>query len=401
MSEPRASHPYLPVARRARIKAGTATSYNATNNPGLQSASYYRLAKSGDDLFIATGLGVSRINEASGQVTVANASTTGNLNYIANDIVVDGPVAFTADNNYSSTILYRGSNPDAPNQLRRGTCDTRPLISNDVSACNGNASYSDTDLALLGKGMPLLFARSYNAQDSRAGPFGPGWTHSFDMALTFNPFATVVMVRQGDGRRDKYQKNADGTYTGQAGVYDTLVKNGDGTYSLTQKDQTKFNFNASGRLTNIVDRNGNASTPAYDADGKITTITDTAGRVITLAYDASAKVSSLTDNISRVWTYAYNADGRLSSVTNPLAGVTTYTYNAAGQLLTVADPRGNAQLNNVFVGGMLTQQKDAPNNAISFSFATSPPSLVVTDRRGKTTTTFLDDLGRAKRAIGA
>src|SRR5439155_1790896 len=138
------------------------------------------------------------------------------------------------------TILYRGSAADGPNRLGRGTCDTNPLVSNEVSACNGNASYAETDLRLPGKGLPFAFRRSLNAQDTRGGPLGPGWTHSLDMAITTNPFNTVAVVRKGDGRRDKYQKQVDGSYLGQVGVYDTLVRNQDNTWRVTQKDQAKL-----------------------------------------------------------------------------------------------------------------------------------------------------------------
>src|SRR5437867_2546950 len=112
-------------------------------------------------------------------------------------MAVDGPAVFTPEQFFGMTILYRGSAADGPNRLGRGTCDTNPLVSNEVSACNGSPSYSDTDLSLPGKGLAFAFIRSYNAQDSRQGPLGLGWTHSLDLAITTNPFSTVAVVRKG------------------------------------------------------------------------------------------------------------------------------------------------------------------------------------------------------------
>ncbi len=56
--------------------------------------------------------------------------------------------------------------------------------------------------------------------------------------------------------------------TPPTGVYDELVKHGTGensTFSLRiKKDKTTQIFNSSGKLTSIVDRNGNAVTFQYD-----------------------------------------------------------------------------------------------------------------------------------------
>ena len=52
-----------------------------------------------------------------------------------------------------------------------------------MSACNGNASYIDTDLALSGTRPPFAFVRSYNAQDNRTAvtdTLGKTWTIAYD-----------------------------------------------------------------------------------------------------------------------------------------------------------------------------------------------------------------------------
>ena len=60
--------------------------------------------------------------------------------------------------------------------------------------------------------------------------------------------------RRGDrGRRDETSYTlSGGSYVAPAGVFDTLVHNGDGTWTLTQKMGTKYNFRADGTLGSIV-----------------------------------------------------------------------------------------------------------------------------------------------------
>ncbi len=392
-------HWFFGGASVTRIQNATATVYTPST-AGLSGSGgvFKKVAKQGDDLYIATNGGISRLNESSGQGTIANSGTINDWRYDVRDLALDGPVVFTADADHGTEILYRGSAQDTANRLGRGTCDTRPLLSNEVSACNGNSSYTETDLVVPGKGLPTAFIRSYNDQDNRQGPLGPGWTYTFDAAITFNPFNTVAIVRRGDGRRDKYQKDANGNYTGQVGVYDTLVRNGNGTYTLTEKDQTKLNFTSNGRLDSVVDRNGNATTTTYNGSGNLTLITDSAGRSFSLAYNGSGRLTSITDPINRVWTYAYDGSGRLQSVTNPLNGVTTYGYDGANHLLTVTDPRNNVvQTNTYFSWGQLDQKKDALNNATTYWIDLQPFRMTVTDARGKNTTYTMDDLGRTTK----
>lgn len=67
-----------------------------------------------------------------------------------------------------------------------------------VNTATGNYYYSHTDLTLPGRGLGLVFTRTYNAQDPTDGPFGRGWTHRYQVRLTENPDGSVI-IRHGDG----------------------------------------------------------------------------------------------------------------------------------------------------------------------------------------------------------
>src|SRR5207247_594711 len=97
--------------------------------------------------------------------------------------------------------------------------------------------------------------------------------------------ADVVLTRP-NGRGDRYAHNPDGSYGPPAGVATALVKNGDATWTATLKDQTRWSFDAQGRLTAVADRYGNQAALTYDASGRLSAIADPAGRgSLSLTYD--------------------------------------------------------------------------------------------------------------------
>ncbi len=83
-------------------------------------------------------------------------------------------------------------------------------------------------------------------------------------------------------------------YVGRTGIFGRLTRNGDGTFDLTQKDQTRYRFFAAGQLAWVEDRNGNRTTLAYDGGGKLTTVTAPDGRALTLSY-SGGRLTQVTD----------------------------------------------------------------------------------------------------------
>jgi len=110
----------------------------------------------------------------------------------------------------------------------------------DASADTGVYTTSAEDLALPGRLLNLSFTRWYNSADTTPGPLGPGWTHSYNWKLT--DAGSFVVVRRGDGRRDKFTAIGGGAYTDPPNVYDKLVKNGDGSFTLTLTNQVQYEF---------------------------------------------------------------------------------------------------------------------------------------------------------------
>jgi RHS repeat-associated protein len=257
-----------------------------------------------------------------------------------------------------------------------------------VNTANGNYFYQHTDLSIPTRGLPLDFTRAYNSLNPQPGPLGYGWTHNWHLRLTELTTDTVV-ITFGDGHAEKWTWTGS-AYDGAPGVFGTLVRNGDGTWDLTQKDQSRYHFAADGRLLWAEDRNGNRTTLTYDAQGRLTAVTEPAGRALTFEYTSPVSttlISRITDHISRFIEFTYNITGELTVVTDVMGYATTMTYDANHRLLTITDANGHTFVRNVYdASGRVTEQYDALNNKTTFAYDEPAHKTLVTDPRGNVTT---------------
>ncbi|NIR29050.1 MAG: hypothetical protein GWN84_06985, partial [Gammaproteobacteria bacterium] len=105
------------------------------------------------------------------------------------------------------------------------------------------------------------------------------------------------------------------------GEFSRLVRNEDGTFTRTLTNGTRIEFDTAGRQTARVDRNGNATSYAYDSLGRLAGITDPTEQTTTFTY----------------------AGERLQSVTDPDGRTTRFEHDVAGNLRRIVDPDGTAR----------------------------------------------------------
>ena len=277
-----------------------------------------------------------------------------------------------------------------------GVCGSCGFSADPVSLATGSFTSHADDLVLPGRVLPFAFTRWYNSADATAGPLGPGWTHSFNWTLIDS--GATVELRRGDGRRDTFTRNPDGTYADPPNVFATLVKNGDGTFTLTLTSQAQYEFTSAGQLTRIHEPAGNQLSLAYTG-ANLTGITDTVGRQITLTYDGSNRLTQLQDPLGRKVTYAFDASGRLSTVTDKIGNATgqnpalhrwTYGYDGTTRhITTITDSDGRVRVTNTYDSqGRVFQQRDALNALTQISY--SAGQSVLTDPRLHATTYTFD-----------
>jgi RHS repeat-associated protein len=238
---------------------------------------------------------------------------------------------------------------------------------------------------------------SYNADTSRARfntVLGIGWTHSYNLFLF--PQVGNMFLANGDGRVTKYQLGPGGTYTAAPGYFQTIVKNPDGSFTITLKDGTVGHFaQIAGthfmqgtpvwRLVSMTDRNNNVTTLSYSA-GNLTSVTDTYGRTISFTYNTHNLISSITDPLGRVTSFTYDPTStQLVTIMDPTGKTTQYTYNLFSQITSKTDKDGRlftySYANNEPTG--FTDGSGAPYFLLSnpTNWATDPTQLAMNQLR--------------------
>jgi RHS repeat-associated protein len=240
-------------------------------------------------------------------------------------------------------------------------CATR-TAGDPVNTATGYFGQTWTDLSTPGRGMLLDFSRTYteatadpsgpNGSLAVDGPFGWGWTFSYNLFTTTDAATGNVTVHQEDGSEVTFD-DSSGTYTPSEPRDDATLTVSGSNYVFTRLGKEIFTFDqATGHLAEEQDLAGKMANPpyattlAYDSAGHLHTITDPGGRVYTLTWTGS-NITQLADSAGRIVSYAYDSNDNLTDV----YGVGTvrspsvqnndhaqYTYTAAHLMSSMRTP---------------------------------------------------------------
>ncbi|MDD5681492.1 MAG: cysteine peptidase family C39 domain-containing protein, partial [Candidatus Omnitrophica bacterium] len=211
--------------------------------------------------------------------------------------------------------------PTAP-QLRSGAVA--------LEACFSHCHFDDVVVTPTGLD-PII--SDFNTPD-RDEPFGMNWTYTYGMRIEQVPYG--VMVVKDDDRRPVFiGPPVGGKYTSPRGIYDVLSVDED-SFTLTEKDGTKYHFNINGRLEYIEDRFDNRNTLHYeDIDGKerLKRVTDPSNRSLTFDYWSAGKIKEVTGPDGKKYQYFY-LNGLLTEVKDPRGKSKYYGYDPIDQVRT-------------------------------------------------------------------
>ncbi|MFA6011333.1 MAG: RHS repeat-associated core domain-containing protein [Desulfobacteraceae bacterium] len=217
---------------------------------------------------------------------------------------------------------------------------------NGVDVSNRNFYMSSTDLSVGCKGIPFALSRSYN---SAWGTISHGrvWRFNYDLKLQIpqDKGGRELQLYREDGREERYFRDTDGYwYGGRAGMFDRLIENDDGTYTLYTKGKLIYRFadpDNGGELLSLQDRDGNTMTITRNSATQ-KTVVDPAGRSYVLTYDAEGRLTKARDYSGRSVEYTYDVNGNLTDFKNVMGKTTRYEYITDGQLTAIKDPRSMA-----------------------------------------------------------
>ncbi len=229
----------------------------------------------------------------------------------------------------SAGIAFLAAHPELTTE-KRGACPCDdvhipvPTVVKPVDPGSGYQSVTVDDLTTAGRGPAFDFRRTYNSDMAATdGPFGLGWTDSYNMSLAFGtgtPPSTVTVNEETGGQIVFIYNSTTASYApdtprDQA----TLVQNGSGpAWTFTRYAKHIFDFNSSGQLIDEKDLNGNTTTIGAISGGT-QTITDPASRTFTLTYSGT-HITSVAEQTgggmpARQVTYTYTGS-LLTSVTD-------------------------------------------------------------------------------------
>lgn len=300
-------------------------------------------------------------------------------------------------------------------------------------------------------GMRLQYNLYHSSLSTYANsPSNPKWTVSYSSQLgVWNDNSGNVTAYWDNQSTNSFSHNMDGSYTRPAGIHDTLIKNGNGSYDIVTKDQIDYYFGfysyTNGTvhyfLSSISDKNGNTIQVVRNADGSLYQIVDPNGRRITITADNSGS-TIITDPLGRQWkiTYTpsgqltylylpalpndptpnyhfgydsnnninafglldgksssaiYNPDSTVSSETDPCGNVTRFGYTQSGPgngTATITAPNNVASV-HTYVNGRLDHVTDALNNTEYYIYDTDNNKTQVQDKRGHLWNYSYDGMG--------
>jgi len=353
--------------------------------------------------------------DASSWLTLA----TGTTNVTAAQLAVF-PATLLANDVYRMRLYAEDSSGSVTTPEIEVTVNTQQLKM-------GDFTLSYEDLRVPGFTFPVSILRKYDTKRPQAGDFGPGWTLGFsdvDVRIDVNK---NVFLTLPDGRRVgfNYTPNClsvlfgaclfnvyDTAYTGQSGVYDTLVSLdcpqtiagicgfspfAPTDWLLTTKGGVKYTIK-SGKVTRMEDRVGNWI--EISSKG----VTTNFGRDVTFVRDGSGRITQIIEpGGSGSLRYEYDAQGRLVRFLNQSSQPTNFAYGVAAYphyITGITDALGRTVLRNVFSPeGRLVAQCDANGNITTlagckqFNLQPGTRTFTAINSRGFRTDLIFDDRG--------
>lgn len=274
------------------------------------------------------------------------------------------------------------SSPSSSKAGKTSSCTSNPPAGNAIGSSNnipksdpiqigtGTYKYVHTDFRIPVFNGDLIFTRYYNSLNgNKNGSLGYGWSHTYSYAVE-NLSDTAWDVHYPDGHFARFIPDTTGflSYPIYPGTYDSLVKKGSGEYLLYNKFKTTFKFQANGRLSEIIDLNGNQTILTYKSDSLIK-VQAPDGKTLIFDYDNSNHITSVKVNSGRKCLFGYDGNGNFKYSLSPKGDTIKFTYNSDHSILKVFNALGHIVVDNTYDGqNRVIGQKDAYGNSTLINY---------------------------------
>lgn len=261
---------------------------------------------------------------------------------------------------------------------------TSPQAGSPICLGNGNTFVRQTDLTVPGLGGGLSLVRTWSSLwppdqiTNSIGAFGPNWRSTYEERVYVGSDYFMKYAR-ADGSFWSFGRSSSGwAPVSPADAVAKLVLQGNwvngGPWILTfQAGEQRLFSLTTGLLTQIIDRNGNATLITYDSSNRLATVTSASSQHLYFNYGSTSfpnVVTSVTSDFGLTLSYAYDGQGRLIQVTQPDSTTVSFTYNSQSQITAVTDSNGKLLESHTYdsAGRGLTSSEANGINSVTVSY---------------------------------
>jgi len=224
-----------------------------------------------------------------------------------------------------------------------------------IDVVTGSQKIVQTEFVIRDVSGSFAIRRYYESVYKNSGSLlGERWFLSVGSYLTAQGDRAVILLP--NRHLERFARGEDGAWTNLRGEDGSMALwEEDGHYLLRQKKQQRtYEYDFSGKLVSIRDRNGNRIVLKY-MGAVLTQMDFPSGQTITFQYE-DGKLSGMTDILGRRVQYRYQGE-LLTEVTYPNGGTVTYEYTPEGYLAGITDQNGNPYVRNEYArDGRVTRQ---------------------------------------------
>ncbi len=275
-------------------------------------------------IFSPTGETLNNIEVHPAFTAKPGTNTTSTLQADGADEIVNG---------FDGNLYDSAGNPWTASRFDLTTRDGRKLVLDTSTGLvsetdpDGNTLTVDADGVHSSSGPGLQFTRDAQGRITEVmGPSGQHLHYGYDAA------GDLTSYTDADGNTTTYTYDSD---------HDLLNTTGPGASKPLQ--QLVYDPNT-GRLSEVIDANGDATKISTDVGTRSEVLADPNGKLTTIdTYDERGDLTEqdqVAEGTTLKTTHTYDSEGHLLSTTDPLGHTTTDTWTN-GRLTTQTDPRGN------------------------------------------------------------
>jgi large repetitive protein len=163
---------------------------------------------------------------------------------------------------------------------------------------------------------------------------------------------------------------------------------------LSNNPRRRFEYDAVGRETAMIDQRGNRTEYFYDALDRLIRIVNPLGGVDTFTYDAVGNRSQQIDPLGRAISFEFDEAGNISKATYADGSSISYNYDSLGRLVGLNDELGRLTQHGFDSEGNLSQVIDPMGGRTSYEYDEDDNLTSITDAAGRLTTYEYNLLGQ-------